>query len=78
MDNTAESLAHEQVEAIVTRKHAERYPEGCRITGHHCEECMKRLEDTPHPVKSIRTGRRRAGFYRGEIRIVCQVQGCAY
>ncbi len=52
--------------------HANRYPNGCRVEGHHCLDCLERLGQTPHPTTY------RPGYRVGWGEHHCQVLGCSY
>lgn len=65
-----------EIEEATTILHAARYPEGCRIDGHHCEACMSRLGQTPHRTQSVKVGAR--PFYAGTWKHRCLEQGCGW
>jgi hypothetical protein len=57
-------------EAERTYRHACRYPNGCNIPGHRCEECTMRVGDTPHRFIKVGASHGRRGSW------VCAVPGC--
>ncbi len=74
MTDQEKDHASDAFDRSIERLHAERYPNGCRIAGHHCENCLRRLGQTPHRVVSFRRGARRG--YRGQLILQCTVAGC--
>lgn len=62
----------DRLAAMIAEDHVERYPEGCRSPGHHCEACTKRLDDRPHA--HVKVGARRG--YLGSW--VCNEPRCPY
>ncbi len=74
MEAAATPLTNEEMWEEVERRHAERYPDGCREAGHSCEACHRRLGITAHVVRSYRVGARSG--YRGQWRHECTQ--CSY
>ena len=57
------TITDAEVDAAVRQLHAQKYPSGCRRSGHMCEDCAKRLNDRPHRTHKVGARRGYRGWY---------------